>query len=226
MLPSKNYLQKLEINQIINLAEFIVLENYKHHANETLPSNHKEDIDAIYYEELNYFNDSQIFVSKDMLGTINGAIRVLQWNFKDTLPLQKIFGIHPLMAVKNDRVNNIFHIGRFAINKSIGDINLFKKLMVCAIKPVCEHKDNVAFAECDSKLLRVLRLLGIKATIIGKPIHYLGSETIPVALSYDGLINFYNKNKSLVTVETNYNNTESLPKSVVFNTLNTNYPLV
>ncbi len=226
MLSTKNYLQRLEINQIINLAEFIVLENYKHHTKETIPNSYTKDIDAIYYEELNYFNNAQIFVSKDLLGTINGAIRVLQWNFKDTLPLQKIFGIHPLMAVKKDRVNNIFHIGRFAINKSVGDINLFKRLMVCAIRPVCEHEDNVAFAECDSKLLRVLRLLGIKATIIGKPIHYLGSETIPVSLSYDGLINFYNKNKSLVTVETHNVNTKKLHKSLVFNNLKTNYPLV
>ncbi|WP_299677573.1 hypothetical protein [uncultured Tenacibaculum sp.] len=226
MLPSKNYLQKLEMHQIIELAEFIVHENYNHHSNEVLPENHKEDIDSIYYEELNYYTNSEIFVSKDIIGTINGAIRVLKWNFKDILPLQKIFGINPFLAVRKDHVNNIFHIGRFAIKKNVGDINLFKKLMVCAIAPICEHEDNIAFAECDSKLLRVLRLLGIKAEVIGKSINYLGSETIPVALPYEGLIDFYNKNKSLVTINTSNDASYSLPKSVVFNTLNTNYPLV
>ncbi|WP_442265278.1 hypothetical protein ACSIGC_13185 [Tenacibaculum sp. ZS6-P6] len=226
MIPSKNYLQKLEIHQIIELAEFIVHENYNHHTNETLPENHTDDINSIYYEELNYYNNSEIFVSKDIIGSINGAIRVLKWNFKDILPIQKIFGINPFLAVKNDSINNIFHIGRFAIKKNVGDINLFKKLMVCAIAPVCEHENNVAFAECDSKLLRVLRLLGIKAEIIGRPIHYLGSETIPVALPYKGLIDFYNKNKSLVTINTTEDNSQLLPKSVVFNRLNINYPFV
>ena len=70
--------------------------------------------------------------------------------------------------------------------------------MVCAISPICKHKGNIAFAECDSKLLRILLLLGIKPTIVGESINYLGSETIPISLPYEGLIEFYEKNKHLI----------------------------
>jgi hypothetical protein len=103
-------------------------------------------------------------------------------------------------VIKNPNVNNIYHIGRFAIKKGVRDISLLKKLMVNAIAPICEHKDNIAFAECDSKLLRILNILGIKTDIIGESIEYLGSETIPIAMSYDGLIDFYVKNLHLAGI--------------------------
>jgi len=120
----------------------------------------------------------------------------------DILPIQKIFGINPLLAVQNSNFNNLFHIGRFAIKKDVRDIKLLKQLMVYAIAPVCEHEGNIAFAECDSKLLRILTMMGIKATRLGESVDYLGSETIPIAMSYDGLIDFYNKNKGLVSEDT------------------------
>ncbi|WP_299677174.1 hypothetical protein [uncultured Dokdonia sp.] len=227
MILTKNYLEKLNANQILDLAQFVVTENFKHHSENILPEDYKKDINSIKKEELNYFKNSQIFVAKDYSGSILGAIRVLRWNYTDTLPIQKIFGINPLLAIHQPSINNIYHIGRFAIKKDAGDINLFKKLMVCAIAPICEHKDNIAFAECDSKLLRVLSLMGIKATVIGKSIDYLGSETIPVSLTYDGLISFYNKNKGLVdTIPSNSTQIPQLPKSVVLSTQGDNYSFV
>lgn len=70
--------------------------------------------------------------------------------------------------------------------------------MVCAIAPLCRKKRGLAFAECDSKLLRAMKLLGIKAKVLGKSINYLGSETIPISLDYEGLKDFYNQNKKLI----------------------------
>ena len=180
------------------LAEFVVKENFNHHSDNQLPEGYHDDIESIFKEEVKYYENSKVFVSKDASGSIIGSIRVLKWNFIDVLPLQKIFGINPLLAINEPNINEIYHIGRFAIKKGVRDINLFKQLMVCAIAPICEQKGNIAFAEIDSKLLRVLRLLGIKANVIGESIDYLGSETIPVGMTYDGLIDFYNENKHLV----------------------------
>jgi hypothetical protein len=70
--------------------------------------------------------------------------------------------------------------------------------MVSAIAPICEQKKGIAFAECDSKLLRIMNLLGIKTKIIGNSINYLGSETIPISMNYNGLKDFYIKNKHLL----------------------------
>lgn len=199
MILTKNYLEKLKSNQLLDLARFVVTENFKHHSNDVLSKGYEEDVYSIYKEETSFYKDSETFVVKNYSRIIVGAIRVLKWNYIDILPLQKIFGINPMLAAKNNSVNNIYHIGRFAIKKEVGDINLFKQLMVCAIAPVCKHKENIAYAECDSKLLRVLSLLGIKTTVIGESIFYLGSETIPISMTYDGLIEFYNKNKNLVS---------------------------
>ncbi|VXB79161.1 conserved hypothetical protein [Flavobacterium sp. 9AF] len=229
MILTKNYLERLETNEIKKLSEFVVVENFKHHSNNILPKEYKQDVKSIYKEEMNYINNSQIFVSKNDTGEIVGSIRVLKWNFMDILPIQKIFGINPLNVVGDIELNDIFHIGRFAIKKEGSDPQLFKQLMICAISPICKNKGNIVFAECDSKLLRILTLLGIKATIVGESIDYLGSETIPICMSYDGLIDFYNTNKSLVpenVIENQPIITHSLPKSVVFNTLTYNYSLV
>lgn len=228
MIHKKNYLERLNTNEINKLSEFVVIENFKHHTSAILPKDYKDDVRSIYKEEINYIKNSEIYVSKNNLGSILGSIRVLKWNFTDVLPIQKIFGINPFTVIGDIELNDIWHIGRFAIKKEASDINLFKQLMICAITPICKHKGNIAFAECDSKLLRILTLLGIEATVVGKSIDYLGSETIPICMTYDGLISFYNANKSLVptTVLNSSSQNQVLPKSVVFNTLTYNYSLV
>ncbi len=199
MIQTNHYLGKLEKNQLKNLAEFVVRENFKHHSNNNLPENYRTDVNAIYDEELNFYKNSEVFITRNQKGMITSAIRVLKWNFIDVLPIQKIFGINPILAISDPNVKDIYHIGRFAVSKDIRDINLFKKLLVCVAKPICEQKGNMAFAECDSKLLRILNLLGVKTMIIGKSVNYLGSETIPIAMNYDGVIDFYNDNKHLIT---------------------------
>ena len=210
MILVKNYLERLPKNQLIDLAEFVVTENFKHHSNNKLPENYKNDINSIYEEELSYYENSEVFATKDYTGNILGAIRLLKWNYIDVLPLQKIFGINPLLALSQPNINDIYHIGRFAVKKDVRDINLFKKLLVCIAKIICNDKGNVAFAECDSKLLRILKLLGVKAMVIGESVNYLGSETIPIAMTYDGIIDFYNSNKHLLD-----NNLNKSPDSYV-----------
>ncbi len=223
-----NNLERLSVNEISKLAEFVVTENFKHHSDNNFPTDYKNDVISISEEEVKSFNNSEIFVAKDSSGEISGSIRVLKWNYQDELPIEKIFGINPLDIAGNSPLKHIWHIGRFAIKKGSKDVSLFKRLMVCAIAPICKHENSVAFAECDSKLLRVLLALGIKATVIGESIDYLGSETIPVCLPYEGLIDFYNKNKHLVSenMVNQLRKTASLPKSVVFNAQHHNYSLV
>jgi len=228
MMTTKNHLERLRVNQILDLSKFVVTENFKHHSNNVLPENYKADVNSIYKEELNYFNNSEVFVSKNSSGSISGSIRVLKWNYVDVLPIQNIFGINPLLVAGDTFSNDIWHIGRFAIKKEVQNINLFKQLMVCAISPICKNKGNIAFAECDSKLLRILTLLGIKATVIGNSVNYLGSETIPILMTYDGLIDFYMQNVGSVSTEVLNQSVQKnmLPERVVLTSQKYNYPLV
>lgn len=222
MILTKNYLEKLPKCHLFDLAEFVVTENFKHHSNNNLPKNYMEDVNSIYKEELRFYDNSEVFVTKDNTGSISGAIRVLKWNFIDVLPIQKIFDINPLLAIHKPNVNDIYHIGRFAVNKEVCDINLFKKLLTCVAKLVCNDSDNIAFAECDRKLLRILNLLGVKTITVGESVNYLGSETIPIAMTYDGIIGFYNRNKHLVdTIQNDTLEPYMLPK----NEVNTQYAI-
>ena len=234
MILKKLTLDRLQSNQLFDLANFIVTENFNHHTNDEMPEDAANDIQSIYEEEKNYFSNSKIFVAKDNSESIVGAIRLLKWNYTDVLPLEKIFGINPFLAITEPNVNDIYHIGRFAVKKDACDLNLFKRLLVCVSEVICKNNKNIAFAEIDSKLLRILRLLGLKAMVIGESVDYLGSETIPIAMTSEGIMSFYNKNKHLVEeevmnsgeVETLETPAFNIPNPAIFATNSNNYPLV
>ena len=195
-----NYLEKLKVDQLYQLAEFVVKENFNHHLNEKVyPIDYLNEVNSVFEEESLYFKNAKIFILKDSNNSLLASIRVLRWDRKQELPIQKIFGIDPLSLKSLDNEETIWHIGRFAIKKGMGDINLFKRMMVCALAPICNDKKSIVYAECDSKLLRVMLSLGIKAIPIGKPIIYLGSETFPIKISYSGIIDFYVRNKFLIS---------------------------
>lgn len=177
------------------LAEFIIKENYSHHSQTHVFSDQK--VKAVYEEEIYYRKNSLVFALKDSQDTLIGTIRALKWNYFDLLPLEKIFSIHPFQVTEKSFEGEIWHIGRFAIRKNEGLLPL-KKLMTLAIGSVCGKEKNVAFAECDTKLLKILYLMGIEPRIIGPAKYYLGSETTPVLMVYDNLIKFYRKNEHLI----------------------------
>ena len=191
----ENNNKRLESHEVFDMVKFIVNENFNHHEIDDAKRNYAAEINSVYDEELTYGQNSEIHVERDNYGSILGTIRVLKWNLVDPLPVHKIFGINPLDHVNLGKVNDIFHFGRFAIRKNSPSLQLFKKLIAAAIAPVCQHRKNVAFAECDSKLFRTLSLLGIKMKVIGEPVQYLGSETIPVMITYKGLIGFYSRSQ-------------------------------
>ena len=200
MRITQSYLNQLELEQLTELAKFVVEENFSHHSENDMPEIElQHDVNEVYNEELSYFRNSEIFMVKDPVGKILGSIRIIKWDYKTKLPIQKLFNINPLDISRSQNVSSIWHIGRFATNKTNQDRTLFKKLMICAITPICKEENSVACAECDSKLLRVMNMMGIKAEVIGDSINYLGSETIPVSMNYEGLRGFYDANRYLVS---------------------------
>lgn len=188
------YYSNLE-EDLYTLAKFVVEQNYNHHTT-VQPENLCEEIDSVYREEYSLTN-SKVFIASTSENQIIGSIRVLKWNFIDCLPIKNVFDIDPLSLYED---NEIYHIGRFAINGGgeNSGFKVFKTLMTYAINEVCKTPDSIALAECDVKLLNVIKLLGIEVKILAKSKLYLGSETIPVLLSYSSLRNFLSKNKELI----------------------------
>lgn len=189
---------RVDSEHLHQIAEFIVMANYNHHSAKIFPTKIKEEIEAVYQEELTYISSSQVFLVENNNGKMIGCIRVMKWDQINELPIQKIFNINPIDCIHNIQpITSIWHIGRFAVDScgDISSISLFKQLMVYAITPICQEVHSYMIAECDSKLLRVMGLLGIDTIQLGKGIYYLGSETIPVYSTKEGLLNFYNKFK-------------------------------
>lgn len=199
----------LNNNVLFDLAKFIVEENYKHHDIYNIKTS-KDEMYSICQEE-ETFNNSKIFITRDIFNSIVGSIRIVKWNNIDTLPIQKLFNIDVDSFVRNN--HEVWHIGRFAIRKGADKkgFNIFKTLMVLALNEVCNNEKSVVLAECDAKLLRVLKLLGLEAEVLADSINYLGSETIPVMFSYSSLKVFVEKNQQLL-----YEGMNSLHESVVF----------
>lgn len=162
----------------------------------------KDEINSVYQEELQYIDNSTIFVVRDNTGRIVGSIRVFKWDRKKILPIQKIFGINPLESIHAESDYSYWHIGRFAIDSFAGipTITLFKQLMVYAVYPVVCDTKSYMIAETDSKLLKVMNALGIKTVQMGHSVNYLASETIPVYSSKNGLLLFYKHYNNLCQV--------------------------
>ncbi|MDR1406855.1 MAG: hypothetical protein LBJ23_02255 [Tannerella sp.] len=188
-------IQESDAEHLYELAEFVVSENYEHHAGSCDVAAMHVEIMKIYQEELRYMPNSRIFVARDLDDRIIGTIRITRWDYEMKLPMQKLFGEHTLKKVlsRNKAHPAVWHIGRFAVAQSGNRYchSLFKQLIVCAIIPVMMHPDSIIIAECDSKLNRVLSALGIRINNLGRSIHYLGSETIPVCITKQGIEQFF-----------------------------------
>ena len=67
------------------------------------------------------------------------------------------------------------------------------------IHPICQKKNSIMVAECDSKFVKVLNILGIQTQALGKGINYLGSETLPIYTTSEWLKVFLDKNENLIS---------------------------
>ena len=184
---------KSSLNEI---ADFVVRENYSHHMYSFTEEDINKDIKSVLEEEVYLYDDkSHIYIARDSSGKMIGCIRSFHWDKHKILPIEKVYGINPLSAIHKEAKYNYWHIGRFAVAKDSGmsTLTLFKRLMALAVKPIVEDKYSYMIAEIDSKLLKVMKVLGFGTRQIGKSIDYLTSETVPVCSSTRGIKGFFSK---------------------------------
>ncbi len=185
---------------LYELAEFVVRENYKHHAGVADSEELEKEISKVYKEELSYSVNSYIYVVRSAEGKLIGSIRVFKWDKDKPLPIEKIFGINPLQSIHSEPIYEYWHVGRFAIDSFSGmpTLTLFKQLMVYAVYPIVCDDNSYMIAETDSKLLRVMNALGIRTRQLGDSLDYLASETVPICSSKEDIMPFYNHYNRLV----------------------------
>lgn len=149
-------------------------------------------VNALTLEDNLIFEDS-VFCVAIKNSEIVASVKITRWNEKSLLPIQKLFGIDPAMFI-NKGFRSVWHIGRFAISKSEKEgAKLLKELIAIAVYPICQATNSIMLAECDSKFVRVLNLIGLKTEQLAQGIDYLGSETLPVYSTQEWLASFLNK---------------------------------
>ena len=199
----ENYsIWQLSKNGLFDLATFVVAENYKRHQNMAFNKDaHIDEILDVYSEEVRFFEESKILIAKNDRNEMVGTIRLLKWNGKEELPITRLFGIANLNEISpEDSSVQIWHVGRFAVSSDLGrqGILLFKVLMAYAATSICEYEKGIMFAECDSKLLKIMKIMGLKAVALDDGIEYLGSVTIPIYITRSGMAEFVAQNQASV----------------------------
>lgn len=157
---------------------------------------HLRDIEKVYTEEASY-EDKIMYVAHDNQGELIGCIRVFKWNGNLILPIEKEFGVSLHSLFSSDQKMNFWHVGRFAISKTAGQVSieLFKLLMELAITPIVNDPENSCMiAETDCHLLRVMNKLGMNTRQLAESRYYLESETVPIVSMKSDLMYYYNKN--------------------------------
>lgn len=177
------------------VASFVVLQNYEHHQKNCDRAKLEKEIADLSENEPIKLTRTFIAVKQQK---ICGSIRISKKTVGVKLPIEKLFDINPEKIVEKD--SNIYHIGSFAVKKGADErgFRVFKTLMALALNEINLSEESAVFAECDSKLLRILKIVHIHPEPIGNSINYLGSETIPVLLKPSGFGKFLEINQHLI----------------------------
>jgi hypothetical protein len=191
---------KLSFDELNELAEFVVSENYKHHKKQSYSMmSLRNEIDEVLKDEILFYGSSHIIVVRNNQDRIVGTIRLMKWDGRVELPITKFFGINPKDLSINSSNTIVWHMGRFAVSSEIKDCRneLFRLLIFYALAPICRVKDSILLAECDSKLFHVASYLGLNVIALDEGKEILGSTTIPMYATRDGMTEFIMNNCSL-----------------------------
>lgn len=190
---------RLPLSCTKELISYVITENYLHHGVKKEAAELESESAVLCAEEAQY-TDSYIFAA--MAGNrLCGSIRICKKLPGQVLPLEKMYGLDISALVPGGA--SVYHIGRFAVSKGAdgSGIRVFKTLMALALHVADKDPAGTVFAECDRKLLRTVRHLGIEAEPIGKPVFYLGSETVPVQMPRGSYQKFLEANTALLHEE-------------------------
>lgn len=193
ILYGRNTIYTIKKGALLRSAEFIVRENYdQHQITAVPPKDFSNAVQTLALEDYLVFENSVFCIALNN-SEIVGSVKITRWAENIPLPIQNLFGIDPEMFI-NKGFESVWHIGRFAISKSEKDgAKLLKNLIAIATFPICKADNSVMLAECDSKFVRVLNLIGLRTETLASGINYLGSETVPVYSTQRWLASFLHK---------------------------------
>src|SRR5690554_461190 len=175
-----------EKKELHNLDHFVLKVYYYHHLKQN--NYPKKELLMMIQEDIDSLPNSSFFVAYDNISQIIGTIKLQKWDGATKLSIENDFkvDIKSFVGRLPIKPEQIYHIGRFAIDQSLirensslmrNRLTILKSLMYCALLPVYKEQSNLFFCECDDKLLSKLNILGIYPQVIGNPKFHLGSKT-------------------------------------------------
>lgn len=182
-----------------HFAEFVSDANFEIHQGKKAP---REEIENFIFHENELFKHSFFYAVKLKTGEYVGAVRITLWDGKFALPMSREFGvdINKILRDRNLNPTEIWHIARLAVNSPDNAKNrltaqernfVLKTLLARVISIICRYEDNVMLAECDERFLQMTPRIGIvNNEVVGDPVMYLGSKTIPVINTAKNLSSF------------------------------------
>lgn len=216
-LPNDLYFTKIKKEHLREFLAFYIIEIYEHF-NYTgyTQASYNSELETLLKEDNAFFDNSIYYILKDIeRHQIHASIRLTYWDKKAPLPIEKLFHIKPKSLIVAE-ITNYWHIGRFVISRDLPNsrISILKQILFNAFYPVYTIGNGLIIAECDKKVTITLGKLGIKCIILGKPIEYICSETLPIYIKSEWLANFINSNSKRYYTHKNFQDTNKFIQKI------------
>lgn len=205
-IPEGYYVSGITREELPGMLRFLILEIYRHfNFTAFTKQDFAGELNRLLAEDMAYFDHSVYYVLRRKSDkSIQACIRTTWYDGRVSLPIEKLFDLK-ISGMRVTRGKQIWHLGRFVISGSLPShrISVLKKLLFNAFYPVSISKNAILFAECDSKLVRTLSLMGIDSLVLGSPIEYICSETLPICITSECLKPFITRNAGIYYSERN-----------------------
>ncbi len=200
-------LWKIGKQDLAEFTKFVLCIYYGHHQNISPPVKEVEDC---IKEDEHLYPCSHFYALKTKEGQIFGTINVCLWNGEEKLAIEREYNLDIKQLIKERGLTppEIWHIGRFAIDRNIIKQNetlktsqavFFKLLMTLVFAHICRFPSNVVIVECDKKLYKTGKLLGIFSEQLSDERFVLGSQALPIIDTGAGLQFFFDRHKHLIS---------------------------
>ena len=167
-----------------SVTEFVAKAYYNRkdfHFNITL----EKLIEKLLLEDIAYIKDSYVFTVYDKMHNILGTIRMIIKTENNILPIEREFDID-LNQIQNEAEGKFFEVARMAVEPA--NMYILRLLIDQVLKNF--HKQDIALASLDIRVLKRLRTLKLPWVDFGNSKVYLGSITCPVYLRINSIIEY------------------------------------
>ncbi|OJJ22004.1 hypothetical protein BKI52_08160 [marine bacterium AO1-C] len=157
-----------------------------------------EDLTTMYHEDQTYFPHSVYFGFMNAANELVGTMKATQKTDLVLLPAEVEYGIDVKQLSKAFHItpHDIWHCGRLAVDKQkakaagVTSRSLFLELLFQSFQHITRNPGAIFLAEADKRVYDLFHKVGVPMQQIAKGKTYLGSETYPVVISHEGMLDW------------------------------------